>query len=450
MFESLSERLEGAVKRLKGLHKLTEENIGEAMRDVRMALLEADVNISVTKEFIASVKEDALGTKTAQGVDPGQHMIKIVHDKMIELLGGETAGINFSERGPTIALMTGLQGSGKTTTTVKLAKVIAKQGYNPMVVSADVYRPAAMEQLQTFAEQINIPVFPATPDMKPVDICKQAMAAMAKEGANFLIVDTAGRLQIDDDMMDELREIRETVKPDEILFVADAMTGQDAVNVAKTFNEKIGMTGVVLTKLDGDTRGGAALSIKKVTGVPIKFAGIGEKVDQFETFHPDRLAGRILGMGDVLSLVEKAQENIDQKKAAKQAQRIFSASFDLNDFLEQLQMIKKMGPLDQVMKLIPGAASAMKNANYDPDEMLRTEALINSMTLKERSAPGIINTSRKRRIAAGSGTDIIEINRMLKNFQKMKKMMKTMGRGKGKKSMMNPFAGGGAGLGMEQ
>ncbi len=446
MFENLSDKFEGVVKRLQGLHKLTEENVSEALRDVRMALLEADVNLGVVKEFIADIGKEALGTRTAPGINPGQHMIKIVHDRLVDILGGELSEFTFAERGPTVALMTGLQGSGKTTSAAKLAKWILKQGYRPMLVPADVYRPAAIEQLKVLGEQLDIPVFNSTTEMKPVDICKQALASMSKHNANVLLVDTAGRLHIDDTMMEELKDIRNAVNPTEILFVADTMTGQDAVNVAKTFNEIIGMTGVILTKLDGDTRGGAALSIKNVTGVPIKFVGVGEKIDEFEPFYPDRLAGRILGMGDVLSLVEKAQENIDQKKAEKQAAKMMSAQFDLNDFLEQLQMIKKMGPVDELMKMIPGMGSAMKNASPDPEELVRVEAIISSMTLKERAQPGMINTSRKRRIARGSGLDLVEVNKLLKNFQKMKKMMKSFGKKKGNKSMMNPFAG----LGMGQ
>lgn len=445
MFENLSERLGGVVNRLRGLHKLTEDNVSEALREVRMALLEADVNVGVVRDFVSAVRKEALGTKTAPGLTPGQHMIKIVHDKLVDFLGGETEAINFADRGPTVILMNGLQGSGKTTSSAKLARQIMKQGYRPMMVSVDIYRPAAMDQLKVLGEQHDIPVYDATPDMKPGDICRRALDSMKENNANVLLVDTAGRLHVDEDMMAELEEIKKVINPSETLFVADTMTGQDAVNVAKAFNERIGMTGVILTKLDGDTRGGAALSIKKVTGAPIKFVGVGEKVDQFEPFHPDRMASRILGMGDVLTLIEKAQENIDQKKAEAQAKKMLTASFDLNDFLDQLQMIKKMGPLDQLMKMIPGAGNAMKNVNYDPEELTRTEAIISSMTLKERAQPGIINTSRKRRIAMGSGSDVVEVNKLLKNFQKTKKMMKSFGKMKGKKNMSNPLAGFGLG-----
>lgn len=441
MLEGLSERFEGVVTRLRGLHKLTEENIAESMREVRLALLEADVNVGVVKEFVSGVKAKALGVETIRGVKPGEHLVKIVHDQMVDTLGGQAADLVMAERGPTVILMTGLQGSGKTTTTAKLARFVSKKGYRPMMVSADVYRPAAIEQLKVLGEQNDIPVFPSSGGMDPVDICRNAMEGMTKLGANVLLVDTAGRLHIDDMMMEELKNIRETVNPTEILFVADSMTGQDAVTTAKAFNEAIGMTGVALTKFDGDTRGGAALSVKKVTGASIKFIGVGEKIDQLEAFHPDRVAGRILGMGDVLSLVEKAQENIDQKTAQTQAKKMLTATFDLNDFLDQLSMIKKMGPLDQLMKMIPGMSGALKNVDLDPDELTMTEAIISSMTMKERSSPGIINSSRKRRIAYGSGTDIMDVNRLLKNFQKTKKMMKNLGKMKKGGGQSSPFAG---------
>jgi signal recognition particle subunit SRP54 len=441
MFDGLTDRLDGVVKRLRGMHKLTEENVSEAMRDVRLALLEADVNITVVKEFVTSVRKEALGVQTAAGLTPGQHLVKIVHDKMVELLGGEQADIKFAERGPTTILMTGLQGSGKTTTTAKLARLISKRGYKPMVVSADIYRPAAMEQLKVLAKEINVPIFDANPSMTPAFIAKSALSAMEKEGANVLLLDTAGRLHIDDEMMMELETLRGIINPTEILFIADSMTGQDAVNVARTFNERIGMTGVILTKLDGDTRGGAAISIKKVTGVPIKFTGVGEKIDQFEPFYPDRMAGRILGMGDVMSLIERVQENVDQGKAEAQAMKMLSSGFSLDDFLEQIRMVKKMGPLESLLKLLPGMGSAMKDVNFDPKELGRVEAIISSMTKKERAQPHIINMSRKVRISMGSGVEVDSVNRLLKNFEKSKKMMKTLGKFKGNKSAANPFAG---------
>ena len=426
MFEGLTGRLSGVVKRLQGLHRLSEENISESLREVRMALLEADVNIGVARDFIAQAKEKALGVETIKGVHPGQQMVKIVHDLLVEVLGGQAADLKMSPRGVTVILMTGLQGCGKTTTTAKLARLLSKQGYRPMMVSTDVYRPAAMEQLRILGENNSIPVFDARGEMNPVKIAK--MAIDAPGGANVLLVDTAGRLHIDEAMMEELIGIRKIVEPEEILFVADAMTGQDAVTTAKAFNEKVGMTGVILSKLDGDTRGGVALSVKSVTGAPVKFIGLGEKIENFEKFHPERLAGRILGMGDVLTLVEKAQENIDQKQAQVQAQKMLSATFDLGDFLQQLRMIKKMGPLDQVMKMLPGVGQELKDANLDESEITRTEAIICSMTLKERAQPGIINASRKRRIARGSGSHITDVNRLLKNFLKTRKLMKNFGK----------------------
>ncbi|MBI4829112.1 MAG: signal recognition particle protein [Nitrospinae bacterium] len=445
MFEGLSDRFQGVVRRMQGLHKLSEDNVAEALREARLALLEADVNVAVVKDFIAEAKEQALGAATIAGVHPGQQMIKIVHDKMVDILGGDTAKLALAERGPTVILMTGLQGSGKTTTTVKLARLLQKQGRRPLLVSADVYRPAAIAQLKTLGGQADVPVMDTHAGMDPVDIAKKALDALSAAGANTLLVDTAGRLHIDGEMMAELRAMRDALNPDEILFVADSMTGQDAVTTAKAFQDQVGMTGVVLTKLDGDTRGGAALSIKKITGAPVKFVGVGEKIDQIEPFHPQRVAGRILGMGDVLTLVEKAQENIDQKQAQAQAVKMLNADFNLGDFLEQLRMIKSMGPLDQLMKMIPGLGAQLKSADLDPDELTRVEAIISSMTLKERAQPGIINTSRKRRIARGSGMDVVEVNRMLKNFQKTRKMMKNFGKlAKGARGQ-NPLAGLGLG-----
>ena len=398
MLEGLSQRFEGVVKRLQGLHKLTEENVSDAMREVRIALLEADVNISVVKDFIANVKSLALGMETIPGVQPGQQIVKIVHENLIQVLGGDTANLNLTGRGSTVILMTGLQGSGKTTTTAKLAAMLKKQGYRPLMVSADVYRPAAIEQLGVLGEQIDVPTIKTTTDMNPEEIGRAALEEMTQLNANVLLVDTAGRLAIDEQMMNELSKLKDILQPKEILFVADSMTGQDAVNTARAFNEQIGMTGVILTKMDGDIRGGAALSIKKVTGTPIKFIGVGEKTSQFEQFHPDRIAGRILGMGDVLSLVEKAQENISQKDAEKQANKVLTATFNLSDFLQQLKMVRDMGPLDQLMKMIPGLGGALKDAELDEYELIRTEAIINSMTMKERGLPsGFICTGTQSR-----------------------------------------------------
>ncbi len=442
MLEGLSQRFEGVVKRLQGLHKLTEENVSDAMREVRIALLEADVNISVVKDFIANVKSLALGMETIPGVQPGQQIVKIVHENLIQVLGGDTANLNLTGRGSTVILMTGLQGSGKTTTTAKLAAMLKKQGYRPLMVSADVYRPAAIEQLGVLGEQIDVPTIKTTTDMNPEEIGRAALEEMTQLNANVLLVDTAGRLAIDEQMMNELSKLKDILQPKEILFVADSMTGQDAVNTARAFNEQIGMTGVILTKMDGDIRGGAALSIKKVTGTPIKFIGVGEKTSQFEQFHPDRIAGRILGMGDVLSLVEKAQENISQKDAEKQANKVLTATFNLSDFLQQLKMVRDMGPLDQLMKMIPGLGGALKDAELDEYELIRTEAIINSMTMKERGQPGIINSSRKRRISRGSGVEVQDVNKLLKNFQKSKKMMKNLTKMKKNKGKMDfPFAG---------
>ncbi|HJM82577.1 MAG TPA: signal recognition particle protein [Nitrospinota bacterium] len=442
MLEGLSQRFEGVVKRLQGLHKLTEENVSDAMREVRIALLEADVNISVVKDFIANVKSLALGMETIPGVQPGQQIVKIVHENLIQVLGGDTANLNLTGRGSTVILMTGLQGSGKTTTTAKLAAMLKKQGYRPLMVSADVYRPAAIEQLGVLGEQIDVPTIKTTTDMNPEEIGRAALEEMTQLNANVLLVDTAGRLAIDEQMMNELSKLKDILQPKEILFVADSMTGQDAVNTARAFNEQIGMTGVILTKMDGDIRGGAALSIKKVTGTPIKFIGVGEKTSQFEQFHPDRIAGRILGMGDVLSLVEKAQENLSQKDAEKQANKVLTATFNLSDFLQQLKMVRDMGPLDQLMKMIPGLGGALKDAELDEYELIRTEAIINSMTMKERGQPGIINSSRKRRISRGSGVEVQDVNKLLKNFQKSKKMMKNLTKMKKNKGKMDfPFAG---------
>jgi len=443
MLEGLTGKFSGIVRRLQGLHKLSEENIAESLREVRMALLEADVNISVVKEFIAEARQRAVGMETIKGVHPGQQLVKIVHDLLVETLGGESADLAMSPRGITVILMTGLQGCGKTTTTAKLAKHLVKKGYRPMMVSTDVYRPAAIEQLRILGEKNNIPVFDAGGEMDPVKIAR--MAASTPLGVNALLVDTAGRLHIDDGMMEELIRIKAEVEPDEILFVADSMTGQDAVSTAKAFNDRVGMTGVVLTKLDGDTRGGAALSVKKVTGAPVKFAGVGEKIENLEKFHPDRLAGRILGMGDVLSLVEQAQDNIDQAQAQEQAKKMINATFNLGDFLEQLKMIKKMGPLDQLVKMIPGMSESFKGADLDGGELVMTEAIISSMTLKERAQPGIINGSRKRRIARGSGVEVADVNKLLKTFQKTKKMMKNMGKIKSKGKSPLGFPGFGLG-----
>jgi signal recognition particle subunit SRP54 len=425
MFEQLEARLSKALKKIRGLHRLTEANLAEPLREVRLALLEADVNIHVAKDFIEKVKAKALGTDVHPGLDPGQQAIKIVHDELVELLGSETSSLNMAKPGPTVILLAGLQGSGKTTTAAKLALYVSSEGYRPMLVSADVYRPAAREQLAVLGSQLGCPVFDSAGIDDPVKICRGALGALEQESANVLIVDSAGRLHVDDDLMVELENIRKEISPSEVLFVADAMTGQQAADVARTFHERIGLTGVILTKMDGDARGGAALSIKSVTGCPVKFSGIGEKTDQFEIFHPDRMASRILGMGDVLTLIEKAQEAAEQEEVEKLSKRFASGEFDFNDFLKQLKMIKNMGPLDQLIGMIPGFKMPA-GGQLDDSEIVKVEAIINSMTMEERKSYRIINGRRKIRIAGGSGTEVRDVNRILKQFVKMKKMMKNM------------------------
>ena len=425
MFEQLESRLSGALKKLRGLSTLTEANMAEALREVRLAMLEADVALPVVKDFVESVKQKSKGADVHRSLTPGQQVIKIVNDHMIELLGGETAEITKAKSGPTVVLMAGLQGSGKTTTTGKLALHLKKQGLQPMMVSADVYRPAAREQLAVLGEQLDIPVHKADGEKDPLKIVKGAMKAVKEASTNVLLVDTAGRLQIDEELMVELAAIKKAINPSEVLFVADAMTGQQAAEVAKSFHERIELTGVVLTKLDGDARGGAALSVKSVTGCPVKFSGIGEKPEQFEVFHPDRMAQRILGMGDVLSLIEKAESAAEEEDAQKLAARLSSGQFDLNDFLDQMQMVRNMGPLEQVLGMLPGFKMP-KGEDIDESALGRLEAIVRAMTKEEREHYNIINGSRKIRIAEGSGTSVPEVNKMLKQFVKMKKMMKQM------------------------
>jgi len=434
MFDQLESRLSSALKKIRGLSKLTDKNMADALKEVRLALLEADVSLPVVKGFIEKIKKESSGADVLRSLSPGQQVIKIVHNQLVELLGGETVGINRADKGKTIVLMAGLQGSGKTTTTAKLALHLSKNGFRPMVVSADVYRPAAREQLATLAEQLEIPVHKAEGESKPVKIVKSAIKELKRSDSDLLIIDTAGRLQIDDELMGELEEIKKVSKPNEILFVADAMTGQQAAEVAKTFHQKISLTGVVLTKLDGDARGGASLSVKAVTGCPIKFSGIGEKLEQFEQFHPDRMAQRILGMGDILSLIEKAEEAVEGADADRLARKMASGKFDLNDFLEQLKMMKNMGSMGDIMSMIPGLKMP-KGADVDESQLAKVEAIINSMTTAERSSHNIINGSRKIRIAKGSGTEVPDVNRLLKQFVKMKKMMKNFR----KPGFMNQF-----------
>ncbi len=432
MFENLTDRLEGVFKKLRGHGKLTEENIQESMREVRMALLEADVNLNVVKHFIATVTEKAVGLDVSQALSPGQQIIKIVHDELVTLLGGNTEQIRLDGRQPVIIMMAGLQGSGKTTTSGKLARMLKDKGRRPYLVPADVYRPAAIEQLQILGGKVGVPVHPSTTGTKPVDICRQAVAAAREKNYDTLIIDTAGRLHVDELLMGELKEIQAAVQPSEILFVADAMTGQDAVTVASKFNQDLEITGIVLTKMEGDARGGAALSIKNITGKPIKFAGVGEGLDALEIFHPDRTASRILGMGDVLTLIERAEAVVDKKKADKLVNKLRQNTFTLEDFLDQIQQIKKMGSLEQILSMIPGInkLKQLKDAPQPNEkELAKTEAIIRSMTRKERQNYAIINTSRRQRIANGSGTDVADVNRVIKSYSTMLKMMQKM-RGK--------------------
>jgi signal recognition particle subunit SRP54 len=433
MFENLTDRLESAFKKLRGHGRLTEDNIQEAMGEVRTALLEADVNFGVVKEFIASVTEKAIGREVLTSLSPGQQVVKVVHDHLVELLGSQAQPLKLDGRQPVIIMLAGLQGSGKTTTAAKLARQLKEKGRTPFLVPADVYRPAAIEQLHVLGQQVGVPVFASTTDQNPVDIARRAVAEANVGHYDTVIIDTAGRLHVDDALMAELREISRAVPLTEVLFVADAMTGQDAVAVADKFNAELEITGVILTKMEGDARGGAALSVKKVTGKPIKFVGVGESVEALEIFHPDRVASRILGMGDVLSLIEKAEAVVDQKNAEQLARKIQKNAFTLEDFLDQIQQIKKMGSLEQIMGMIPGInkLKQIKDApKPDQKELVKTEAIIRSMTLKERRNHRIIDASRRVRIAKGSGTSVAEVNRVLKSYAMMLKMMKNM-KGKG-------------------
>lgn len=424
-FEGLAGKLQETLKKLRGAGKLNEKDIKEAMREVRMALLEADVNFKVAKDFVNRVTEKAVGHEILESLTPGQQVIKIVNDELTDLMGNTQSKLAFSSKPPTVFMMVGLQGAGKTTHTGKLGLMMKKQGKNPLFVACDIYRPAAIKQLQVVGQQVGVDVFSLGDNVNPVDIAKAGIEHAVKNGKDVVFIDTAGRLHIDEELMDELENIKKTVRPTEILLVVDSMTGQDAVNVAESFNEKLGIDGVILTKLDGDTRGGAALSVKAVTGKPIKFAGMGEKMDDLEPFYPDRMASRILGMGDVLTLIEKAQSAMDEKKALELEKKIRTQSFTFEDFLDQLQQMKKMGPLSQIMDMIPGMnSSKLKGLEVDDKEMGRTEAIIHSMTKKERTNPDIINASRRKGIAAGSGTTIQDVNKLLKNFEQTKKMMK--------------------------
>jgi signal recognition particle subunit SRP54 len=424
-FEGLAGKLQDTLKKLRGAGKLTEKDIKDSMREVRMALLEADVNFKVAKEFVNKVTEKAIGQEILESLTPGQQVVKVVNDELTQLMGTTQSKLAFSSKPPTVFMMVGLQGAGKTTHTGKLGLMLKKQGKNPLFIACDIYRPAAIKQLQVVGQQVGVEVFTMGDQTNPVDIAKAGIEYANKNGKDVVLIDTAGRLHIDEALMDELDNIKKSVRPTEILLVVDSMTGQDAVNVAENFNEKLGIDGVILTKLDGDTRGGAALSVKAVTGKPIKFAGMGEKMEELEPFYPDRMASRILGMGDMLSLIEKAQANMDEKKAMELEKKMRTQSFTFEDFLDQLQQMKKMGPLSSLLEMIPGMNSAkMKGLQVDDKEMGRTEAIIHSMTKKERVNPDIINASRRKRIAAGSGTSIQEVNKLLKNFEQTKKMMK--------------------------
>jgi signal recognition particle subunit SRP54 len=429
MFETLSGRLNDVFKKLRGHGKLTEENIQEAMREVRMALLEADVNFKVVKEFIASVTERAIGLEVVGSLAPGQQVIKVVHEELIALLGGERADLVLDGQQPAVIMMVGLQGSGKTTTSGKLAKLLVKQGRKPYLVPADVYRPAAIEQLHVLGKSLHVPVHPSEAKQNPVVICRQALLEAKEKKYDTLIIDTAGRLHVDEELMGELGRIKTALQPAEILFVADAMTGQDAVNVADKFNGDLSISGVILTKMEGDARGGAALSIKKVTRKPIKFIGTGEDLDALEVFHPDRLASRILGMGDVLTLIEKAEEVVDKEQAENLARKIRKDAFTLEDFRDQIQQIKKMGNLEQLMGMVPGMNKLKQMQNMpkpDERELVKVEAIINSMTLQERRKYLILDASRRKRIAKGSGTSVQDVNKVVKSYTEMLKMMKKM------------------------
>ncbi|WP_101688748.1 signal recognition particle protein [Dysgonomonas massiliensis] len=436
MFESLSSRLERSFKILKGEGKITEINVAETLKDVRRALLDADVNFKTAKQFTEVVKEKAMGANVLTAVKPQQLMVKIVHDELATLMGGKSTDINLKGN-PAIILMSGLQGSGKTTFTGKLANMLkTKKGKSPLLVADDIYRPAAIEQLRILGTQIDVPVYSEEGNKNPVEIAKNAIKQAKQNGNDVVIIDTAGRLAIDEQMMNEIASIKEAINPDEILFVVDSMTGQDAVNTAKEFNERLDFDGVVLTKLDGDTRGGAALSIRSVVDKPIKFVGTGEKMDAIDVFHPDRMADRILGMGDIVSLVERAQEQYDEEQAKELQRKIAKNQFDFNDFIGQIQQIKKMGNLKELASMIPGVGKAIKDLDIDDDAFKSIEAIIYSMTPKERTNPEIINGSRRERIAKGSGTSVQEVNKLMKQFDQTRKMMKMMTQNKGKMPKM--------------
>ncbi len=445
MFQSLSEKLENAFRKFKNKGKLTEADVKAGMREIKLALLEADVNFKVVKDFINSVSERAVGADVLESLLPAQQIVKIVNEELTRVMGGTQSKLVISSKPPTVIMMVGLQGAGKTTHAGKLAGLYKKQGKNPLLVACDVYRPAAIKQLEIVGEKLGIPVFSLGDKESPVKIAEEGLKYANQKGYDMVFIDTAGRLHIDEELMQELQDIKSKVSPTEILLTVDAMIGQDAVNVAKTFNELLNITGVILTKLDGDTRGGAALSVRQVTGKPIKFIGIGEKLDAIEPFHPDRMASRILGMGDVLSLIEKAEQAYDEKKALELEKKIRESTFTLDDYLEQFAQIRGMGNLDQLMGMVPGMKpGALKDAKIDEKALARTEAIIKSMTKREREKPDILNASRKKRIANGSGTTVEEVNRLLKQFEQTRALMKQFSNPKqmskfGKKKMKIPF-----------
>ena len=444
MFDSLSNKLQNAFRNLRGLGKISESNVDDALREVRMALLEADVNFKVARDFIERVKVKSLGAEVIQNVQPGQQIVKIISDELTELLGSQNAGLDFSGK-PSCIMMVGLHGAGKTTSSGKLARLIQKQGRQPLLVAADVYRPAAMDQLETLGKQLDVPVFVKRGETDVLKIAREAMAFAEANNRNTIIFDTAGRLQIDEPLVQELVRLRDLVKPQEILLVLDAATGQEAVNVATHFDQALNITGSILTKLDGDARGGAALSMKSVTGKPIKFMGVGEKLEDFEPFHPERMASRILGMGDVVSLVEKAAEAVNEEDAKRMEEKMRKGEFSLEDFLEQLRQMKKLGPLEDLMKMLPGGAAALKGQDMSKQEkeFVRMEAMICGMTPKERATPQILNAKRRIRIAKGSGVSVTELNTMLNKFGQMQQMMKKMGK---MSKMMSRMGGGMPGM----
>lgn len=431
-FESLTERLQQAMSKLRKKGKVSEADVKEMMREIRLALLEADVNLQVVKEFTKNVRERAVGVEVLESLSPAQQIVKIVDEELTKTLGSEAVGIEKSPKIPTVIMMVGLQGAGKTTFAGKLANHLIKtEKARPLMIAGDVYRPAAIDQLKVLGQQLDVPVFDMGTDVSPVEIVRQGMEVAREKKNDYVLIDTAGRLHIDEALMDELKQIKAIAEPNEILLVVDAMTGQDAVNVADSFNQQLGITGVVITKLDGDTRGGAALSIRSVTGAPIKFTGTGEKLTDLEVFHPDRMSSRILGMGDMLTLIEKAQQDYDEKKAEELAQKMRENSFDFNDFIEQFEQLENMGPLEDLMKMIPGMSQmpGLENFKLDPKDVARKKAMIYSMTPAERENPDLLNPSRRRRIAAGSGNSVVEVNRMIKQFKESRKMMQQVSKG---------------------